>query len=171
MILKSKYLDIFPLFSNSAIPLNSTPSTPYIQYISMAYRVGRYAGRHTLYDELDPAVAAARRAFASPVNEDERLAQWALLKEAEDRRVEEIRKRSVQAVEYSELVEATLTSPKCGSQACWCLTNEGPQHSQGYHIQNEMPVSLQFLFPPPTVSAAICGEGGYRGLTRALLSS
>jgi len=110
----------------------------------MAYRVGRYAGRHTLYDELDPAAAAARRAFASPVTEDERLAQWALLKEVEDRRVEEIRKRSVQAVEYSELVEATLASPKCGNQVCWCSNNEGPQSSQGYHIQNAMPVSLHF---------------------------
>jgi len=112
----------------------------------MAYRVGRYAGRHTLYDELDPAAAAARRAFASPVTEDERLAQWALLKEAEERRAEEIRKRSVRAVEYSQLVEATLTSPKCGNRVCWCSTNEGPYSSKGYpDNQNAMPVSLRFF--------------------------
>ena len=108
----------------------------------MAYRVGRYAGHHTLYDELDPAVAAARRAFASPLTEDERLAQWALLKEAEERRTEEIRKRSVQAMEYSQLVEATLTSPKCGNLVCWCAANEGPQDPQHYHTQHAMPVSL-----------------------------
>lgn len=110
----------------------------------MAYRVGRYAGRHTLYDELDPAVAAARRAFASPVTEDERLAQWALLKEADDRHLEQVHRRSLQAVEYSELVEATLTSPKCGNRGCWCAANEVPQYSQAYRTQNARPVSLCF---------------------------
>jgi len=128
----------------------------------MAYRVGRYAGRHTLYDELDPAVAAAHRAFASPVTEDERLAQWALLGEAEAKRVEDVRKRSVQAVEYSELVEATLTSPKCGNQTCWCSANEVPQSPQGYRIQDVTPVSLHFFISSLMASAGYLWRGTSR---------
>lgn len=102
----------------------------------MAYRLGTYAGRHTLYDELDPSVAAARRAMDCPVSDLERDSQWALLDHHKDR-------RRLQAVELEWMKSEQRSMPKCGKQNCWCDENPGcspdPGMPLGQHSKEYIP--------------------------------
>lgn len=108
----------------------------------MAYRLGRYAGHHTLYDELDPAVAAARRALHTPLTDEERAVQWALLKSHEEE--QQRQQRREQALNQAQLEHAQLTAPKCGSQTCWCAGSR--MHIPG-HVYNPEPERHVFVQP------------------------
>ena len=89
----------------------------------MAYRLGTYAGHHTLYDELDPSMAASRRAIYNPISDEDRSLQWVLMQEIEERRRLEKNERGAFGLTERERVQ--VMSKKCGSTRCWCATNPG----------------------------------------------
>lgn len=137
----------------------------------MAYRLGTYAGHHTLYDELDPSVAAARRAMHCPVGDFERDSQWALLDHHKD-------KRRLQAIELEMMKNEQRSMSKCGMRNCWCNENPGrgpepgmslDQHSKEYILTcfanfdpgmtlTQSPSEVSLTLPSSAISHYICFE-------------